>query len=139
MFGLIGSLISGVLSPLTTYLTRRQDVDLAKFQSLNETERAEYSAYLEALIQSNNVKASANSWLGARIMVYVFGLPAAIHWGAVFIVSTIPPQWGFDITIPALPSAYAGAEQTIALSFFILAPTLPLVSAARAWIYPRSR
>lgn len=130
MFGVIGSLvqsaISGVISPLFTYLNRKQDVGLEQYRAATSAERDQYLAYVAALNQVNRAKVENNNWWGARLMVYLFGLPAALHWSAVFFVSTFP-QWGWKV--PALPDAYASAEQTIALSFFILAPALPLVSS----------
>jgi hypothetical protein len=124
--GLLSSTISGVLSPLFGWLNKKQDVGLAEYQAASAEERDGYLAYVAALGASNTAKIAANNWSGAHLMVYAFGLPAAIHWSAVFLVSTFPalgwhPQ--------ALPAVYASAEQMIALSFFVLAPALPIVSS----------
>ena len=133
MFGFIGSLlssvVSGVLSPLFSYLNKKQDVGLQEYQAMTSAQRDEYLAYVTALNGANQWKTQNNQWWGAHLMIYLFGLPAALHWGAVFAVSTFPNY--FHGWVPqALPTQFAGAEQTIALSFFILAPTMPVVTAA---------
>jgi hypothetical protein len=139
VFAFIGSLvqsvIGGVLSPIFTYLNKKQDVNLEQFRVASDQERADYLAYVQALGDANKVKVAANNWSGAHFMIYAFGVPPALHWGAVFIASTFT---SLGWVIPALPAAYASAEQTIALSFFILAPTLPLVSSAANMLNKRN-
>lgn len=125
--GLLSSVIGGVLNPLFTYLGKKQDVGLAEYQAASAEERDSYLAYVTALGQSNQAKVANNTWSGAHFMVYAFGIPAALHWGAVFLVSTFH-AW-LPYTVPALPPTYASAETTIALSFFILAPAMPIVSS----------
>jgi hypothetical protein len=132
--GLVNSLIGAVLSPIMAYLNKKQDVGLAEYQAASTEERDGYLAYVTALGASNTAKVAANNWSGAHLMVYAFGLPAVIHWGAVFLVSTFPslgwhPQ--------ALPAVYASAEQMIALSFFVLAPALPIVSSVTQMLNKR--
>ncbi|WP_026606947.1 hypothetical protein [Methylocapsa acidiphila] len=129
---LLTSLVEGVAGPLFGWLNKKADADLAAFTSERGFDLQGYQAYLTAQAQVNQLKASTNTWGGARFMVFAFGLPAALHWGAVFFVSTIP-QFGW--VVPALPAAYASAEQTIALSFFILAPTMPIASAFASWVH----
>lgn len=134
MIQILGSLIqgiaSGVLTPLFGYLGKKQDVELDGFKTAAGVDLGAYKAALDAHVEVMRIRASANSWIGARIMVLVFGIPAAIHWAAVFLDSTFRFGWA----VPALPGYYAGAEQQIALSFFIVAPAMPLVSATSAWL-----
>lgn len=124
---IINSLIGGVLSPITSFLAKKQDVTLEEYKSLTAAERDEYASYIAGLRGSNEAKVQAGGWWGAHLMIYLFGIPAVLHWGAVFLVSTFP-TW-LPYVIPALPAAYANAEQTIALSFFILAPAMPIVTS----------
>jgi len=132
--GLIGRIIGIVadklIGPVFTYLNRQQDVSLERFKTMTAAERAEYADYLKALGESNAAKVQRSVGPGAHAMVYLFGLPAALHWAAVFGITTFPSlfHWFGIESIAALPERYANAELTIALSFFILAPTLPLVS-----------
>lgn len=136
MFSIIGgvvqSIVSGIVQPLFGYLGKREDVKLDGFRNATGVDLAAYQAALAANVETMRIRAAANAWLGARIMTMAFGIPAALHWGAVFVVSTFPPL--YHVTIPALPEAYASAELTIALSFFIVAPAMPIVSATAAWL-----
>jgi len=129
MFAIISSIISGVLSPLFGWLQNKDNVQLGEFQAYSAAEQATYVAYMQAQSAANSAKV-ANSWWGAHAMVYLFGLPAALHWNAVYLDSTFKFGWA----VPALPGPYAGAEQQIALSFFILAPALPLISGVASML-----
>jgi hypothetical protein len=129
MFGLLGSLFSGgigaILSPIMGFFTSANVVKGQEFAALTGAEQAEYIAYAQAIGVMNNSKIAANAWWGAHLMIYLFGLPAALHWNAVFLDSTFRFGWH----VPALPGGYAGAELNIALSFFILAPAMPIVTS----------
>lgn len=144
MFALIGtivqSVIGGVLSPLSAYLGKKQDVNLAEYQAMTSTERDEYAAYVTALSASNQAKIQANGWWGAHLMICLFGFPVALHWSAVFISSTFPlwyHTWISEALPLALPATYAAAEPTLALSFFILAHTFPIVSSVADMLHKR--
>ncbi len=136
IFNTIGAFLSSlggsVLTPLFGYLGQRSSADLSAFTTAGQFDLQAYQAYLAAQAQANQLKTSANTWWGARFMVFAFGLPAALHWAAVFWVSAFP-QFGW--VVPAVPSAYANAEQMIALSFFILAPAMPIASAFASWVH----
>lgn len=133
IFSWLGSFLGGPLvsmfSSVTDLLKSNKVVEGTEFAAMTSADRDEYIALVKAQTELNTIKAS-NSWWGAHLMVYLFGLPAAMHWIAVFMCST----WKgadqiFGWFVPALPGQYAGAEQQIALSFFILAPTLPIISS----------
>jgi len=132
MFAFLGSIISGVLSPLFGWLKNKDDVTLGEYSAFTEAEKATYVAYIQAVAQANAAKAQNHS-LAATVMVYVFGLPAGLHWTAVFLDSTFRFGWA----VPSLPGPYAGAEQQIALSFFILAPALPIISGVAGMLNRR--
>lgn len=103
---------------------------MEEFLALTSAQQVEYAAYVQAVVQTNAAKLSMNATRAGQIMIYLFGIPAALHWNAVFLDSTFKFHWG----IPALPGAYAGAEQTIALAFFITAPAMPLLQSFAASI-----
>lgn len=134
MFSLLGgvfSFLSGIAPAISSYFTNAQDVSAQEFAASTSAEQAEYIAYTQALAALNAAKVQNNATGPAHLMIYLFGLPAALHWAAVFITATFP-QMG--IAIYALHGDYAIAEKDIAESFFILAPALPLVGALSARI-----
>jgi hypothetical protein len=134
MFAIIGSIVQsivqGVVGPLFGYLGKRQEVQLDGFRTATGVDLDAYKAALEAQIETNRIRASANSWIGARIITMVAGVPAAMHFGAVMLDSTFQFGWG----IPKVPTPYDQYEWAIVQSFFIVAPAMPLVSATAAWL-----
>ena len=126
ILGTIFSFLSGVAPAISNIFTARTDATVEEFKAMSSEQQAEYVAYAQALSAANASKVQNNASAPAHLMIYLFGLPAALHWGAVFITATFP---GWGIAIYALHGDYATAEKDIAESFFILAPTLPLVSA----------
>jgi len=127
---LLRSIISGFAGPLLGYLGKRQEVQLDGFRNATGFDLEAYKAALDAQIETSRIRASANSWIGARVITMVAGLPAALHFGAVMLDSTFQFGWG----IPKVPAPYDGYEWAIVQSFFIVAPAMPLVSATSAWL-----
>jgi hypothetical protein len=128
--GLVSSIVSGITGPLFGYLSKRQDVQLDAFRNATGVDLEAYKAALDAQIETNRIRASANSWIGARIIIMVAGLPAAMHLAAIMLDSTFQFGWG----IPRIPSPYDRYEWEIVQSFFIVAPAMPIVSATAAWL-----
>ena len=54
---------------------------------------------------------------------------------AVALDTLIPPfgSWG----VPRLPAPYDGYERDIVMSFFLVMPAMPLVSATATWLRGR--
>lgn len=127
---IVQSFIGGIVGPLFGYLTKRQEVQLDGFRNATGIDLEAYKAALEAKIETSRLRASANSWLGARIITMVAGVPAAMHFGAVMLDSTFRFGWG----IPKVPAPYDQYEWAIVQSFFIVAPAMPIVSATAAWL-----
>lgn len=123
------SFLSGIFPAISTMFTNGQNVEAQEFVSMSETERAEYIAYTQAISALNAAKVTNNSSTAAHVMIYLFGLPAALHWGAVFFTATFP---GLGLAVYPLQGLFATAEKDIAESFFILAPALPVVGALTA-------
>jgi hypothetical protein len=130
----IGSLaqriISGFAGPLLGYLGKKEDVKLDGFRNATGFDLDAYKAALDAQIESSRIRATANSWIGARRITMVAGLPAAVHFGAVMLDSTFQFGWA----VPKVPAPYDSYEWAIVQSFFIVAPAMPLVSATAAWL-----
>jgi hypothetical protein len=124
------SLLSGIAAPLFGWLKERETVKLDGFRTASGVDLEAYKAALEAQIETNRIRASANSWIGARLIIMVAGLPAAMHFAAVMLDSTFQFGWG----IPKAPAPYNEYEWAVVQSFFIVAPAMPLVSATAAWL-----
>jgi hypothetical protein len=127
---LVQSILSGIAGPLLGYLAKKQEVQLDGFRNATGFDLEAYKAALDAQIETSRIRASANAWLGARIITMVAGLPAAMHFAAVMLDSTFRFGWG----IPKVPTPYDQYEWAIVQSFFIVAPAMPLVSATAAWL-----
>lgn len=134
IFSLLGSglsFLTGIAPAISTYFTNKQNVEAQEFTTMSETDRAEYIAYTQAVSALNAAKVANNSTTAAHVMIYLFGLPTALHWIAVIVTATFP---GLGIGVPPLHGTFAIAEKDIAESFFILAPALPIVGSLAARI-----
>lgn len=129
IFSLITSglgFLTGIAPAISSYLVQAKNVEAQEFSTMSETDRAEYIAYTQATSALNSAKVINNTSRAAQVMIYLFGLPAALHWGAVYITATLN---GWPYAVDPLHGLYASAEHDIAISFFVMAPTLPVVSA----------
>ena len=132
MFALIAplfSFLSGIAPAISSFFTTKMNVEATEFSAMTSTEQAEAIALVQAQTALNQSKVLNNSHGAAQLMVYAFGVPVAMHWCAVWIATTFPSlHW----TVLAAPKEFQGAEMQIALSFFLLAPALPIVSSLAA-------
>lgn len=77
MLELLGSLVSGVLSPLFTFLNKTEDVKLGEFKIDGKVDVALVQASV-AIAQANAALLN-NKWM-IRLQV-AFGLPLAVYYG----------------------------------------------------------
>ena len=136
---IVQGLVSGVFTPLMTYLGKRQDNQLAGFQTAAGIDAAAYGAFLDYQIAIGAQKAAANAWWGARALYLIVGGAAAIHTAAVFLDSTFTFGSGHygRFGIPVLPGAYAEYERIIVYSLFVVSTVGPPASAVTAWLHRR--
>ena len=132
MWSLLFSLIPGLFSSVTNYLSKRSDNELRGFETGTGADTERYGAWLRANSEANALKAATNGWWGAKLIILMAGIPAAGHMALIFLDTMIPPfgNWG----TPRLPPPYDGYEKDIVLSFFIITPAMPVVSAAALWL-----
>lgn len=132
IFSAIGSMLGGPITAITGqiagYFTSAKNVEATEFASLTSAERDQAIALVQAQTALNGTKVSNNAHGAAYFMVWFFGLPAAMHWSSVFLVNSWP-FYMWHLVIPAVPSGYADAEFKIAMSFFVLAPALPVLNS----------
>jgi hypothetical protein len=132
MWGLLLGFLPGFATSVLNYLTKKADRELEGFRVGSQVDLEAAKAYLAAQVETNRIKAAANGWWGARMIILIAGLPMACHMAAVALDTLIPPygSWG----IPKLPPPYDGYERDIILSFFIIMPAMPVVSALATWL-----
>ena len=134
--GGLGSLVSGVLAPVLGYFTTARNDDLAGFQAGATADTGRYTAYLNATVEMAQIRASQNQWWGARLIMLLVAGSSAAHFSAVMLDSV--PLLGHIVgswSVPKLPAPYDGYEADILLSFFVLTPAAPVLSAVTAWFH----
>ncbi len=134
---IVTGVVSGVFAPLMTYLGKRQDNQLAGFQTAAGIDAAAYAAFLNYQVAIGQQKRAANSWWGARALYLVVGGTAAAHTAAVFLDSTAKLGCGHYgcLGVPVLPTAYADYERVIVYSLFVVSTLGPPSSAITNWLH----
>lgn len=128
--GVLGNIITPFVKAWTDYKLVSMKMDEAGFVAAAGADAEVYKAYVAAVAEVDRLKVAQQSSFIGKVMMLGFGVPAVVHWGAVFLDSTFKFGWG----VPALPGGYANAELSIALSFFVVTPAMPLVSATAQWL-----
>ena len=133
---LLSSVASGFLAPLVGYYTSKDANVLAGFSDAAKTDQAIALAQMQAQVQIEQIKATSNTWFGARLITLGFGLLTMLHFGAVVFDSMtighhVVGSWG----IAALPGPLASWEGTIITSFFVVSVASPPLQAITAWLH----
>lgn len=142
MLSLIFGAIPGLARAALAYFERKQDRELEGFKTATGVDREAFRDYLNASVENNKTRLIANGWWGAKLIILTAGWPASIHMAAVFLDSFawwIPilmseahaiGSWG----VVKLPAPYDAYQRDIVLSFFIVMPAMPVVSAVATWL-----
>lgn len=93
MLALLGSLVSGVLSPLFAFLNKTEDVKLAEFKVDGKVDIALVNAQV-AIAQANAALLN-NKW--ALALQALFAIPLAIWFGKCVLWDTV---FGWGVTNP---------------------------------------
>lgn len=134
MFSII-SAIPGLAEKFLDWNIKRANVDLEGFKTGAQVDLDGYRAYLTAQVEVSRIKLAAMSWWGAKAIILVAGLPAAVQFAAVMLDSTpLPFKTIGSWRVPLPPPPYDQWQKEIILSFFILAPAIPIVSAIARWL-----
>ncbi len=124
------------------YQEKKLDTNLEGFKTAAGIDSAAYSAYLQAQVVTNGQKLAANAWWGAKLIIFTAGWASALQFTAVMLDSMpfwIPlfmaeahavGSWG----VPKPPAPYDQYQHDILLSFFIVMPAMPVVSAVAQWL-----
>lgn len=139
IFTTIWSFMSGPFTALAgkvmDWKLAQSNVDLEGFKTATGIDSAAYTAWLNASVEVARIKAAANAWWGAKAIVMIAGAPCALHMAAVMLDSM--PFWGHVVGswgVPKPPAPYDQYQRDIVMSFFIVAPAMPLISAASQWL-----
>lgn len=135
MFALISSLasglMSGVISPLFTWLNKKQDTELEGFQAGVGADAATYGAYLQAYVQVQQLKAAQNSAPIARAIGGAAGALSVFYYGAIVLDSVFHLGW----QIAKMPGQWDSDAWIIMQSFIVVAPVLPVTTAVASWLH----
>lgn len=136
MFGLLFGIIPGLARSALEYFNKKADVELQGYTTGTQADTERLKHYLSAQVEINRLKLGQQSWWGARLIILIVGLPAAIHMGAIFIDSTFMLGCGKYgcMGIPKIPAPYDTYEYAIVQSFIIITPAQPLLNSAAAWL-----
>lgn len=134
MIAIIQAIISGVIGPiigpLFGWLNKKQDVNLEGFKTGAGIDLEAYKAFLGAQAQANALKASSNTWLGARVIAFSAGELSAVYFGSIVFDSMFHFGWN----IAKLPAPWDEYAWIILSSFIIVSPVAPVLSATTVWL-----
>lgn len=103
MFELISSIVSGVLSPLFSWLNKREDVSLEKFKVNGQVDQSLLNAHIESLRARRDVLVEGMKYRGFRAMQYFFVYPLCFWWTAIVFQCVFRPYFPQIKTVLALP------------------------------------
>lgn len=104
MWNILGSLISGVLSPLMTYLNKKEDVSLEKFKVNGEVDKTLVDAYKVQLTAKRDLLLAQQNHFGGRMMQYLFVYPLGLWWTAIIVYCIFSPYFDWMKPVKALPT-----------------------------------
>lgn len=145
MLGLLFSVLNvipGLAERFLDWQIKKANVELEGFRVGAMVDTQAYQAWLNATVETNRVKAAANTWWGAKLIIFTAGWPCAMHLAAIMLDSLpfwiplfmngahVVGSWG----VPKPPAPYDAYQQNIVLSFFIITPALPVISAVSQWL-----
>jgi hypothetical protein len=128
---LLGGLGSSIIAPILGYFTSKDAQTLAGFTAAAGVDATIATAQLNAQVEIAQLKASTNTWWGARLVWLLVVGTAGLHFAAIMLDSTFHFGWA----IPKAPAPYDGYEWAVLQSLVIIAPAAPVLSAVTAWLH----
>lgn len=144
--GFLWSLIAGIPGLAKAFLdwqVKKANVELDGFKTGASVDREAFRDYLNAQIENNRLKLAQNAWWGAKVIILLAGVPAALHFALVMLDSSCPATWGWNpakgkggcgFGFTALPAPYDTYQWAIVQSFFLVMPVQTLASATSQWL-----
>ena len=130
------AIVSGVVSPLFTWLNKKQDVQLEGFKAGTAYDLEAFKAASDAQVRMASIRAGVVTGRLVTWSVGLIALSTAIHWVGFEVDSTFTFWTGHygNLGIPALPAPYDEREWELIKSLFYVGPAVPVAAAAAAWL-----
>lgn len=138
-FGFLNSALPGLFGKWLDFRASGDARSLEGFKTAAGFDAVTYQAWLGAQVELARMKVAANGWWGARAIILICGGSASLHFASIML-DTVPfwTPYGAHVVgawgVPKLPPPYDGYEWTIIQSFFLVAPAMPLFTAASMWL-----
>lgn len=120
---LLGSIIKPFVAAWTDYERTKLTTNEAGFAAAAKSDADVMQAALVADVQLNALKVQVYGHGINRVVIWAAGLPAALHFGLVFIDTILASKilYGAGVLgIPKLPAPYDTYEWAIVTSFFLV-------------------
>jgi hypothetical protein len=132
MWSLLLSVLPGLAGAVLKHFEAKADRELQGFTTATGADLEAFRAYMAAQIEVNRMKLAQNAWWGAKLIILTTGIPASLHFAAVFLDTLIPPfgSWG----VPRLPAPYDTYQWAIVQSFFLVMPVQTGINALAQWL-----
>jgi uncharacterized Tic20 family protein len=130
LLGLILPAFGSFLTPMFSWLNKKQDVNLAGAQAAMSTDVEFAKEQWAAEIQLAQIRAASNAWIGPKIIAGTAGEISAIYYGSIVLDSMFHFGWA----ISKLPDPWAQYSWIILSSFIVVSPVAPVLSATAAWL-----
>jgi hypothetical protein len=126
------SAIPGLAGKFFDWQVKKANVELDGFKTGAGVDLVAFQTYMAAQVDTNRMKLAQNSWWGAKLIILTAGIPASLHFAAVFLDTLIPPfgSWG----VPKLPAPYDTYQWAIVQSFFLVMPVQTGINAVAQWL-----
>lgn len=134
---LFGSIIKPFVAAWSDYERTKLTTNEAGFAAGAAADAAIMQAAISAQVQNNALKVQVyGHWIN-RVVMWVAGFPAALHFGLVFIDTIFAAHvlWGRSLLgVPKLPPPYDAYEWAIVTSFFLVQGVHLGTSNVQAWL-----
>lgn len=133
--------VSNVMKAGLQFYHEKNNTERQEFQTATGADVETYKAHVAAVEDANHLRAVTNTWWGAKLIILLVGVPAALHWALIMLDTTFKFGCGHIgcLGIGALPKPYDGYEWLILNSFFIIAPAMPVASALSTFLVMKGK
>ena len=100
---IITDVIAGVLSPLSSWLNKREHVSLEKYKVDGKVDVEAVKAAVEALKARRDLHMEYSKYIGFRVVMYGFMVPLAVWWNAIIAYCILHPWFPWWEKVLALP------------------------------------